>query len=341
MTGQRVLYAPNVHQGGGRRLLLPLLEHLRDDASVLFVLDERLAVPDDLVLAGDVLRVVPSVRGRLACERGLRGMIRQDACVLCMGNLPPLFASCRQISVFVQNRYLLDQVATKAFGLATRLRIAAERFWLQKRAGKVSRFIVQTPTMRKRLWLTLAREAEIMPFVPCQEAFASHAESPVYDFLYVASGEPHKNHRRLVEAWALLARQGVYPSLCLTLDKRCHAELYAWIMTRIQRYHLRIELVGNVADQEVASLYGKSRALIYPSLFESFGLPLVEAVSAGLPVLAADRDYVFDVLDHPDVFDPLSPSDIAASVMHFTFQPAGLKVECWSAARFLDQTLYA
>lgn len=62
-------------------------------------------------------------------------------------------------------------------------------------------------------------------------------------------------------------------------------------------------------------MYGQSRAAIYPSLFESFGLPLLEAKEAGLPVLASERDYVRDVIEPNITFDPLSPLSIARAVM--------------------------
>ena len=55
--------------------------------------------------------------------------------------------------------------------------------------------------------------------------------------------------------------------------------------------------------------------MIYPSLFESFGLPLVEAQSFGLPVLAAERDYVRDVITPAESFDPESAVSIARAVM--------------------------
>ena len=65
---QRVLYAPNIHLGGGRSLLLPLLEETKNDASLWLILDERLQLPVDLNLQGKVIRVTPSILGRLSAE---------------------------------------------------------------------------------------------------------------------------------------------------------------------------------------------------------------------------------------------------------------------------------
>ena len=61
-------------------------------------------------------------------------------------------------------------------------------------------------------------------------------------------------------------------------------------------------------------LYKKSAALIFPSKFESFGLPIIEAIQAGLPILAPEVDYVRDLIDPAQTFDPASAISIARSV---------------------------
>jgi glycosyltransferase involved in cell wall biosynthesis len=68
---------------------------------------------------------------------------------------------------------------------------------------------------------------------------------------------------------------------------------------------------------QVLVLYSQAQALIYPSRFESFGLPLIDANQAGLPVLAAELDYVRDVLDPTQSFDPESPDSIARAVKRY------------------------
>ena len=60
-----------------------------------------------------------------------------------------------------------------------------------------------------------------------------------------------------------------------------------------------------------------SRALIYPSTLESFGLPLIEARDAGLPILASELDYVRDTVDPEESFDPHSPISVARAVKRF------------------------
>jgi glycosyltransferase involved in cell wall biosynthesis len=137
-----------------------------------------------------------------------------------------------------------------------------------------------------------------------------------WDFLYPADGESHKNHRCLVEAWVLLSQNGCKPSLALTLTVR-DAFLLNWIEKQITAYGLNIAILGHLPYDEMVSAYGKSSALIFPSISESFGLPLIEARQAGLPILASELDYVRDVCEPVQTFDPNSPTSIARAVRRF------------------------
>ncbi|MDA9221646.1 glycosyltransferase, partial [Methylophilaceae bacterium] len=81
---------------------------------------------------------------------------------------------------------------------------------------------------------------------------------------------------------------------------------------------------GYLIHSEIIKLYNQSNALIYPSLLESFGLPLVEASQLNLPILASELDYVRDVIDPIEVFDPTSPISISRAVKRFAgfyYQP--------------------
>jgi len=335
----RLLYAPNIHQGGGRALLLPLLENLQDAVDVVFVLDARMPLSKGMCLKGSVYRVKPTLFSRLIFEWRLRGLIASDMVLLCMGNLPPLFAHAGNQQVFVQNRYLIDDVSLTSFPLFVRFRLMVERWWLRSRASHVSRFIVQTATMQRLIKKSLGLDADVFPFSANMNHLKSgHDKSKVeYDFLYVASGEPHKNHKTLIDAWVMLANKGLFPSLCLTLDSIRFPKLCAHISALIKTHQLNISMIGECTHTDIEGLYRTSSAMIYPSLFESFGLPLIEAAYAGLPVLASDASYVVDVIQPSAVFDPVSPESIADAVQTFDHSPARLNVDLLDAHEFIVQ----
>ncbi len=71
-----------------------------------------------------------------------------------------------------------------------------------------------------------------------------------------------------------------------------------------------VDLVGAVDDEALADLYRGARALLFPSLAEGFGLPVVEAMACGTPVAASDLPVIAEVAD--DVFAPLDPTDVVS-----------------------------
>lgn len=322
------IHATNVHQGGGKSLLSALLDACPGNLKVVAVLDSRMILPSDIAENLEVLFTPPSIWQRLKAEWWLAQNVQPQDTVLCFGNLPPLFKLLGHVTVFVQNRYLVDRVALGNFPIKTRLRLGVERLWFSGRAVNADEFIVQTPSMKRVLLSSgcvVKQSVHVRPFASVSGSYqrtvnyknAWQEEHKRYDFVYVASGDSHKNHQRLVEAWCLLAEQGLFPSLCLTVDEGVSAELCAWIEEQKLRYGLKLENVGFLRHDQVLQLYAQARALIYPSLFESFGLPLIEASQAGLPVLAAELDYVRDVLCPEQSFDPNSPVSIARAVKRY------------------------
>jgi glycosyltransferase involved in cell wall biosynthesis len=155
------------------------------------------------------------------------------------------------------------------------------------------------------------------------------------DFIYVADGEAHKNHRKLVDAWILLAHQGIYPSLGLTLPAR-FTPLWQEIEQLIGEHNLHIVNFGAMPHDEVLDLYGNTLALVFPSTTESFGLPLLEAANAGLPIIAAELDYVRDVCQPCQTFNPHSSRSIADAVKRFLNKPDDV-LRIRTAVQFLEE----
>ena len=318
-----IIYAPNVHRGGGKTLLLSVLNTARKRSSSIAVLDQRLEIPAELNLALPITRVVPTILGRLAGEWALRQLVKDTDRVLCFGNLPPLFKVSGRVFVFLQNRYLVDPCTLDGFPFNVKLRLMAERLWLRACHSHADSFIVQTRSMQQLVISVLGQAVEVMAFFPefsgyqRQKPQGDHTGTITYDFLYVATGEPHKNHANLIEAWKILAADGHYPSLCLTIMKSDYPDLFQLIERAKSDHKLNISNVQSVSQSDIQRLYSQAQAMVYPSVMESFGLPLIEARQAGLPILASELDYVRDVVDPEEVFDPHSPQSIARAVRRF------------------------
>ena len=334
-----IIHAANVHQGGGRTLLCPLLNELKKgDVAILDLrLDPVPAMDSDV----RVIKVKPTLISRFLMELKLSRLCNKGDTLLCFGNLPPLFRNKARVFVYLQNRYLSSKIPLTGMNILAQIRIKIERLWLAF-CLRDCVVLVQTQTMAKEVLDNFGRVGVVRPFLPVtlsvQETTTSRIskEKRKYDFIYVASGEPHKNHHNLLKSWILLARRDLYPSLCLTLDKKIDQPLIKWIEKNALTYSLKITVIID-RNIPVDKLFLESTALIYPSLFESFGLPLLEADRAGLAIIASEKDYVREVVNPQESFDPESPVSIASAVQRFLGVEKQIQIS--SPKQFLDNLL--
>lgn len=316
----------NIHTGGGAALLDGLLKSGFAFNSTVLVVDRRYAPAFPWPEGLELHKVAPSLGGRIAASRWIASMARPTDHLLCLGNLPPLFRVACPITLFIQNRYLLDRVSLAGFPLPVAMRLRAERLWLRRRSGAVSKFVVQTMSMRRLLEassISDGRAVDVVPFMPMPAMTGQDraARPNGGGFLYVASGEPHKNHLLLLDAWSMLAREGIRPRLLLTLDESRFPDLSGSIAEARSRPGVDIVNLGVLSSTMLGSEYEKAAALIYPSRFEAFGMPLIEAAQHGLPIIAPELDYVRDVAVPAETFDPYSALSLARAIKRFLGRP--------------------
>jgi glycosyltransferase involved in cell wall biosynthesis len=306
------LHAPNVHTGGGFTLLQALYSVPEFHPDFEHV-DAR-AIARLPAASGVRYAVRPTLLSRFVAELRLWRQVAQGDVVLCFHGLAPLLPLNGEVIVFLQNRILLSRSSLRDYALKTRLRLWAERLLVKSCAGRVKKFIVQTPSMKIQASSFLGPDAVIVvcPFVLAEAAAPASPSEGRFDFVYVASAEPHKNHQKLLDAWCQLAQENVRPSLALTIPK--DSPLALRVSELVQRWQLNVVNLGVITQTEVLDLYDRSAALIYPSVMESLGLPLLDARARGLPILAAELDYVRDIVVPAQTFDPSSPVSIARAV---------------------------
>lgn len=354
MDSRLFIYAPNVHTGGGFVLLDYLLAHLPAGHKVHAFLDARLSDSIALPAGLSVSWVRATVVSRLAAEHRLHRLAAPTDLVLCFHGLPPLLGNRGRVVVFLQNMLYVRPNLPAGLRLRTRLRLSYERFVARWRRWRVQIYVVQTPTMKERLiewWQGLGDHplprVAVLPVADAASVQAKAAQPAkqledegAWDFVYVADGEAHKNHDTLLLAWCRLAKQGLRPSLALTLGPK-DADVLARVEALKLAFGLRVENLGHMPHAQVMALYRRAGALIFPSLVESFGLPLVEASRLKLPILASELDYVRDVCVPVQTFDPSSAQSIARAVERFLGGPPS-PLEIRSAPQFwsalLEQT---
>jgi glycosyltransferase involved in cell wall biosynthesis len=121
--------------------------------------------------------------------------------------------------------------------------------------------------------------------------------------VYPARPWPHKNHARLFEAFALLRRER--PELRLVLTGGGD----------FGQLPDGVEARGQIPADQLVSLYRRAMALVFPSLYEGFGQPPLEAMACGCPAAVARAGALPEICgDAARYFDPHAPEDIAAAV---------------------------
>jgi glycosyltransferase involved in cell wall biosynthesis len=135
---------------------------------------------------------------------------------------------------------------------------------------------------------------------------ASPAQPPY--FLAVGNLQPRKNLVTLIAAMARLRRR--HPHIPDRLVLAGQPAYLAAEVARVAAHHGAggaVELLGYVSDDELVALLRSATALAYPSVYEGFGLPVVEAMAAGTPVLVSDIAVMREVAGDAAVF--VSPRD--------------------------------
>ncbi|MFQ5667619.1 MAG: glycosyltransferase family 4 protein [Candidatus Binatia bacterium] len=139
--------------------------------------------------------------------------------------------------------------------------------------------------------------------------------------LYVGGISPHKNLGLLLDAFAALRRQPSYADYRLVLAGDFSGDVFYSAYDALRRRAAALELAdavifaGHVEDRELAYLYSAAEVFVLPSLWEGFGLPAVEAMACGAPVVASARGALPEVVGAAGVlFDPDQPAALQAAL---------------------------
>ena len=129
-------------------------------------------------------------------------------------------------------------------------------------------------------------------------------------FLSLATLEPRKNITMLVDAFIQLVSQNPKMDVKLVL---CGVKGWGFeaLLKKVEKHKDRIIITGFVEDCDLAAIYSNALAFVCPSLYEGFGLPPLEAMSCGSPVIVSDRSSLPEVVGSAGLYvDPTNIDDI-------------------------------
>ena len=152
----------------------------------------------------------------------------------------------------------------------------------------------------------------------------SFTGSPTY--LIVSTVEPRKNHEYLLDVFDMLWAQGMEIKLCIIGRMGWRVEKTAKRIYGHRFFNEKLLYWSDLNDEELQFCYENSKMLLFPSIVEGFGLPIVESLTNGLPVLASDIPIHKEVGKHKiGYFDLQDTHDLKNQLVHIEAQ--GIPVE--------------
>lgn len=200
------------------------------------------------------------------------------------------------------------------------------RFLLPRLAKHAARILTVSEFSRGRLAERLALDPSLIHVVPGGVSPMFETVSPdVVDtarerlrlpntyLLSLGSLEPRKNIARLLNAWELLLARGAVPEDVHLVVTGGKSSIYR--DAGFSRLPDKVTLAGYVADEDLPALYSGALAFVYPSLYEGFGLPPLEAMACGTPVVASGSTSIPEVTgDAALLVDPFDVESIAGGI---------------------------
>ena len=316
-------------QGGPRTYVLGLLEALlridRDNDYVVFYNDPshlgRFPRAREVVLPGKnpLVRLWREhVLLPLACKRELVDVLH------CPKSAIPFFSPC-PVVVTLHDLIPLKHPETE--------RIAARIYWRLQIpiAAKRSAFIITDSEHARQEIMADFRvspekiKAIMLGFDPAmieeRDAAAGAAVRGKYSLpanyiLYVGTIQPRKNLDTLIEAFSLLKRKGAFAGKLVIVGRK--GWLYDRLFSRIKELNLDGEVIftGFVPDEDLPFIYDGARVFVYLSLFEGFGLPPLEAMACGVPVITSNTTSLPEVVGDAGIaVPPLAIEQVAAALL--------------------------
>ena len=297
-----------INDGGGKIMLDYLISKLEDrKIECYYLFDERIKNNCyEIDSSTKAVFMKPSLWSRYLFYK--RNKDKFEA-VFCLANIPPnIEMGCKTITYFHSTLYIQLSVDNT---LIDSIKIGLKKFVLNLFLKNSDYWFVQTELMKKELTRKFRVEENkisIMPFYPKLASCSNNLKKDPLTYLYVSLATAHKNHLRLIESFCLFYDKYKKGQLRITVGQE-FAKIISLIEVKVKLGY-PIENLGFIKRDELLKYYQTSEYLIFPSLTESFGLGLVEAIENGCKVIGANLPYTFAVCNPSVVFDPFSVDSI-------------------------------
>lgn len=235
--------------------------------------------------------------------------------VFCFGNLPPTIRLNAEVFVYFHQKLFLEIPGN--FSVKNKFIILFKQNILNFIKTNTDYWLVQSNTMKielaKKYLNGFSEKIVQLPFYPKLEFSKFSVARIAGSLLYVSNSSPHKNHYKLIESFCLAYDEIKKSSLTITVPIS-DVNLCNLIKEKINLGYPIIN-VGFIEREKLTELYLSHEYLIFPSLAESFGLGLAEAIDGGCKIIAADLNYTYEVCEPSLVFNPYSVESMKNAIV--------------------------
>ncbi|WGQ12740.1 glycosyltransferase [Sphingobacterium faecium] len=306
-----------INNSGGKILLDYFIDRLeKTEKRIFYLLDERVKSHHPEIKSSNI---VFYLKGSLVSRYDFYSKISEDfSSVFCFGNLPPSIRfDCKVFTYLHQTLYLsFPKNLNWKVKLSFKLKRLVWKYFLRN----TDYIIVQTHLLAGQLEnrnIIPRDKILILPFFSfstladiCQEKTIKEKGS----YIYISNAPKYKNHIKLIEAFCRFYDKKKCGKLSLTVSDDFPDLLKLIGEKKILGYP--IFNLGFINQNELIKIYKRSEYLIYPSLTESFGLGILEAINFKCKVIGANLDYMHEVCVPSLTFNPYSVDSIYKALIN-------------------------
>lgn len=237
--------------------------------------------------------------------------------VFCFGNIPtPIMMPC-PVHTYVHNVNLLR--IPKDFSLKHKVVTWLKQRYIASLAGNTQSWIVQTKNtedcLRKSL-PTSGKRILQLPFYKIPDNLRAQAKKTDdrMDYIIVGDHTGTRGHDELLGALKILKEKGFTATFHMTVSTD---NAFAVEIEKAKSEGVNVINHGIVPFEALAQLYGQCKATVYPSINESLGLGIIEAIEAGCDVIASNLPFAHAICKPSEVFANRTPEDIADAIMRY------------------------
>lgn len=253
-------------------------------------------------------------------ERFYRGHRENFHSILCLGNVPPTIKMPVPVHTYIHNVSLLKIPQNYPIGWKIKNRL--KRIYIKYYSRNTDTWIVQTShtaNLVKKYLPCRRKDILIYPFYHVAEDLNRTNPDDRHDYVFVGEYTYAKGHESLINAWIKLSGLGFKNKLHLTVAAHPCLDL----IIEAQKLGANIVNHGRIPFDNVVDIYNQSKATVYPSLNESLGLGIVEAINAGCDIIGSDLPFLHSICEPSCIFDPNNPDSIVEAVLRY--EKGGLK----------------